>query len=320
MAGGIPGREVAPILDGKRICVVLPAYNAAATIARTVAEIDRTIVDDIVLVDDASPDETAAVSASLGLHTLRHRRNAGYGANQKTCYATALARGADVVVMLHPDYQYTPRLVVPMAAMVVCGVYDAVLGSRILGRGALAGGMPLWKYVANRGLTLVENVLLGIKLSEYHTGYRAVQPLGPDHAEPRRQRGRFRLRQSDDRPDPGGGVPHRRGVVSDALRPRFVVHRPALQPAVRAGRAGDRGRVPDGPLGVEALPVPARPRPRRCRGGRRRGRRDPASGRYRRVTSACRRPGPGIRAEAAPWPQRKHERSGDPGPHDAFEP
>ena len=161
------------MLLGQRVTVVLPAYNAAATLERTVAEIPRDVVDDIILTDDASRDETAALSQRLGLHTLRHEHNRGYGGNQKTCYAAALARGADIVVMLHPDYQYSPKLVSAMASMIASGHYDVVLGSRILGRGALAGGMPLYKYVANRGLTAVENLLAGHTLSEYHTGFRA---------------------------------------------------------------------------------------------------------------------------------------------------
>lgn len=161
------------MLGGQRIAIVLPAYNAARTLARTIAEIDRDIADDLILTDDASADQTAALARDLGLHTIVHDRNRGYGANQKTCYAAALARGADIVVMLHPDYQYSPRLVPAMASMIISGHYDVVLGSRILGGGALAGGMPLWKYAANRGLTFAENLLLGQKLSEYHTGYRA---------------------------------------------------------------------------------------------------------------------------------------------------
>jgi glycosyltransferase involved in cell wall biosynthesis len=161
------------MIGGKRICVVMPAYNAAKTLQRTVDEIDRAIVDDVVLVDDASPDETVRVARELGIHHVVHPRNRGYGGNQKTCYGEALARGADVVVMLHPDYQYSPRLVPAMAAMVASGHFDCVLGSRILGVGALRGGMPLWKYVANRILTFTENLLLGYKLAEYHTGYRA---------------------------------------------------------------------------------------------------------------------------------------------------
>jgi glycosyltransferase involved in cell wall biosynthesis len=161
------------VLAGARIAVVLPAYNAARTLARTVAEIDREIVDDLILTDDASIDATVPLSQSLGLHTIVHRENRGYGANQKTCYAAALARGADIVVMLHPDYQYSPRLIPAMASMIVSGHYDAVLASRILGGRARAGGMPWWKYAANRGLTTVENVLLGQTFSEYHSGYRA---------------------------------------------------------------------------------------------------------------------------------------------------
>ena len=161
------------MLDGKRIAVVMPAYNASKTLAKTVAEIPREIVDDIILTDDASSDDTVAIANSLGLHTLRHEVNRGYGGNQKTCYMNALERGADVVVMLHPDYQYSPRLVTAMASMIVSAHYDVVLASRILGKGALSGGMPLYKYVSNRVLTFAENLLIGQKLSEYHTGYRA---------------------------------------------------------------------------------------------------------------------------------------------------
>lgn len=161
------------MLASKKICVVLPAYNAARTLARTVAEIPRDIVDDIILTDDASGDGTLALARRMGLHAIAHETNRGYGGNQKTCYRAALARGADIVVMLHPDYQYTPRLVTAMASMIASEQFDVVLGSRILGTGALAGGMPRYKYVANRALTLIENMLLGQKLSEYHTGYRA---------------------------------------------------------------------------------------------------------------------------------------------------
>jgi glycosyltransferase involved in cell wall biosynthesis len=161
------------MIGGKRVCVVMPAYKAAKTLQRTVDEIDRAVVDDIILVDDASPDDTVRVARELGLHHVVHPENRGYGGNQKTCYAEALARGADVVVMLHPDYQYSPKLVPAMAAMVASGHFDCVLGSRILGVGALRGGMPLWKYAANRALTFTENLLLGYKLAEYHTGYRA---------------------------------------------------------------------------------------------------------------------------------------------------
>ena len=161
------------MLLGRKVTVVLPAYNAMATLERTVAEIPLDVVDDIILTDDHSKDATAELSRRLGLHTIRHDRNRGYGGNQKTCYAAALARGADIVVMLHPDYQYSPKLVTAMASMIASGHYDVVLGSRILGNGALAGGMPRYKYIANRGLTFVENLLVGQTLSEYHTGYRA---------------------------------------------------------------------------------------------------------------------------------------------------
>jgi len=161
------------MLFGRKVAVVLPAYNAAKTLRQTYAEIPHEIVDDIILTDDASADETVRIARELGIHTLRHDRNLGYGGNQKTCYRAALARGADIVIMLHPDYQYSPRLVTAMASMVSSGHYDVVLGSRILGNGALKGGMPLYKYIANRALTFVQNILIDQKLSEYHTGYRA---------------------------------------------------------------------------------------------------------------------------------------------------
>ncbi len=161
------------MIHGKRVCVVMPAYNAGRTLERTAAEIDRTLVDDVLVVDDASRDDTAIVARRLGLACIVHPKNRGYGGNQKTCYREALLRGADIVVMLHPDYQYSPRLLPALVAMIASGHFDVALGSRILGVGALAGGMPRWKYVANRALTLVENVLLGHKLAEYHTGYRA---------------------------------------------------------------------------------------------------------------------------------------------------
>jgi glycosyltransferase involved in cell wall biosynthesis len=161
------------MLNGKKIVVVLPAYNAAKTLEKTYQEIPVDIVDEVILVDDASRDNTAEVARGLGIRTILHPVNKGYGGNQKTCYRTALDHGADIVVMLHPDYQYTPKLLPAMAAMIAFGEFDAVLASRILGTGALKGGMPFYKYVANRFLTFTENVLLGQKLSEYHTGYRA---------------------------------------------------------------------------------------------------------------------------------------------------
>jgi glycosyltransferase involved in cell wall biosynthesis len=161
------------MIGGKRITVVLPAYNAARTLRATFDDIPHDIVDDIILTDDASRDETVELARELGIHTLRHQKNRGYGANQKTCYSTALERGGDIVVMLHPDYQYSPRLVTAMASMIASGEYDVVLGSRMLGRSARAGGMPRYKYVANRCLTTIQNLMVHQRLSEYHTGYRA---------------------------------------------------------------------------------------------------------------------------------------------------
>lgn len=161
------------MLYGKRIVVVMPAYNAARTLEQTCAEVPQEYVDEIVLVDDGSRDGTVALSRRLGLHTLLHARNLGYGGNQKTCYREALRLNADVVVMLHPDYQYSPKLIVSLAGMVASGHYDLALGSRIIGGGTLDGGMPRYKYLANRLLTLIQNLCLGAKLSEYHTGFRA---------------------------------------------------------------------------------------------------------------------------------------------------
>jgi glycosyltransferase involved in cell wall biosynthesis len=160
------------MINGKRVAVVLPAYNAEKTLEATVSELPKT-VDAIVLVDDHSSDGTVALARKLGLIVEVHDKNYGYGGNQKTCYARALATGADIVVMIHPDYQYSPLLVTPMAAMVAYGVYDLVLGSRILGGDTLRGGMPLYKYASNRLLTFFQNLMMGAKLSEYHTGFRA---------------------------------------------------------------------------------------------------------------------------------------------------
>jgi glycosyltransferase involved in cell wall biosynthesis len=160
------------MINGKRIAVVMPAYNAARTIEQTVAELPD-IVDIKILVDDGSSDDTAARANALGIQTFVHDRNYGYGRNQQTCYREALRARADIIVMVHPDYQYTPRLVTAMASMIAYDVHDIVLGSRILGGGALKGGMPVYKYVANRFLTAFQNLFLGVKLSEYHTGYRA---------------------------------------------------------------------------------------------------------------------------------------------------
>jgi len=161
------------MLYGKKIVVVMPAFNAERTLVQTVGEVPRDYVDEIILVDDGSRDNTAELARSLGLRTIVHPANRGYGGNQKTCYRAALDCGADIVVMVHPDYQYSPRLIVGLAALVASGHYDVALGSRIIGGGSIAGGMPLYKYIANRALTLLQNVCLGAKLSEYHTGFRA---------------------------------------------------------------------------------------------------------------------------------------------------
>lgn len=162
------------MLNGKKIAVVLPAYNAIKTLEKTYREIPMDLVDEVILVDDASKDQTSELARSLGIvHVIRHEKNKGYGGNQKTCYQKALELKADIIIMLHPDYQYTPKLIHSMAGVIANEVYPVVYGSRILGKGALKGGMPLYKYVANRILTLSQNILMGQKLSEYHTGYRA---------------------------------------------------------------------------------------------------------------------------------------------------
>lgn len=162
------------MLNGKKIAVVLPAYNAALTLKQTYEEIPMNIVDEVILVDDCSSDDTVKVAKSLGIHhVIKHNQNIGYGGNQKTCYNKALDLGADVVIMLHPDYQYTPKLIESISYMIVNGLYPVVLASRILGNGALKGGMPYYKYFFNRCLTWFQNVMVGQKLSEYHTGYRA---------------------------------------------------------------------------------------------------------------------------------------------------
>jgi glycosyltransferase involved in cell wall biosynthesis len=162
------------MINGKKIAVVLPAYNAELTLERTHAEIPFEIVDEIILVDDHSPDKTYELANKLGIkHVIRHEANKGYGGNQKTCYNKALEIGADIVIMLHPDYQYTPKLIPSIAYLLANGVYPVVLGSRILGKGAIKGGMPMYKYISNRFLTLAQNILISQKLSEYHSGYRA---------------------------------------------------------------------------------------------------------------------------------------------------
>jgi glycosyltransferase involved in cell wall biosynthesis len=162
------------MVNGKKVVVVMPAYNAAKTLQRTYSEIPFDVVDEVILVDDHSRDNTTALARQLGIHhVIRHEVNKGYGGNQKTCYVKALEIGADIVVMVHPDYQYTPKLIPVMTWMIANDLFPVVLASRILGKGALAGGMPLYKYIANRALTFIQNLLVGQKLSEYHTGYRA---------------------------------------------------------------------------------------------------------------------------------------------------
>lgn len=161
------------MLEGKKIVVVMPAYNAQGTLEKTYSEIPKDIVDDILLIDDHSRDETVEIAKRLGLEVYVHRVNQGYGANQKTCYIKAIEKQADIIIMLHPDYQYPPKLITAMAGLICSGMFDIVLGSRILGGEALKGKMPFYKYVSNRILTLIENILLGQKLSEYHTGFRA---------------------------------------------------------------------------------------------------------------------------------------------------
>ena len=159
------------MLLNKRITVVLPAYNASQTLEKTYREIPFDIVDDVILVDDSSKDDTSEVAKRIGIkNVIRHDRNRGYGGNQKTCYDAALQTGADIIIMLHPDYQYTPKLIPSIAWLIANDLYPVVFGSRILGKGALKGGMPLYKYIANRFLTLFENIMMGQKLSEYHTG------------------------------------------------------------------------------------------------------------------------------------------------------
>jgi glycosyltransferase involved in cell wall biosynthesis len=164
------------MINGLKVIVVLPAYNAAKTLGQTYAEIDTTLVDEVILVDDASKDDTIQVAREAGIrHIIQHEKNRGYGGNQKSCYAKALELGADIIVMLHPDYQYTPALIGPMVSLIANNVYPVVLGSRILGKGARKGGMPMYKYIFNRLLTFSQNFLMWQKLSEYHTGYRAYK-------------------------------------------------------------------------------------------------------------------------------------------------
>ncbi len=165
------------MVRNKKVIVVLPAFNAEHTLKQTYQEIPFDIVDEVILVDDASSDKTVAIAKQLGIHVIVHQKNLGYGGNQKTCYTAAIVHGADFVVMLHPDYQYTPKLISSIVYLLECGEFDVVLGSRILGGKAISGGMPFYKYISNRILTFIQNILLGAKLSEYHTGYRAFSRI-----------------------------------------------------------------------------------------------------------------------------------------------
>ena len=256
------------MINNKRVMVVLPAYNAAATLERTIAEIPGEIVDDLLLVDDASRDETVEVAARLGLPHVVHPRNRGYGGNQKTCYTEALRRGADIVIMLHPDYQYTPKLIGAMAWLVASDEFDVVLGSRILGTGALAGGMPLYKYIANRFLTAAENVLLGVKLSEYHTGYRAFSRAGAGDPAAGGEQRRLRVRQPDAGPGVGLRLPDRRDQLPDEVLPRGVVDQLPPLGDLWVGGTGHGGVVPAAQVGGSTKPAAGVGRPSAADGAR----------------------------------------------------
>ena len=263
------------MINGRRVGVVLPAYNAEATLSRTVAELDREVIDEIVLVDDASTDQTVALARELGLEPIRHELNLGYGGNQKTCYRRVLELGADIIVMVHPDYQYSPLLVPAMASMIAYGEYDLVLGSRILAQNSVARGMPRYKYVANRFLTFVENIFLQQKLSEYHTGLRAFSSTLLASLP-------FELNSDDFVFDnqiiaQAISAGARIGEVScpDSLPGRLVVDQPAPEHPVRSRRAAHVRAVPAAQARASPLSLPrrrsrlgARPAP----GGRRRGR------------------------------------------------
>ena len=224
------------MINGKRIAVVMPAYNAEKTLEVTVDELPS-LVDIRILVDDHSSDQTVDLGRRLGLFVFQHDRNYGYGRNQQTCYREALAAGADVVVMLHPDYQYTPRLITAMASMVAYDVYDVVLGSRIIGGRALHGGMPIYKYIANRLLTAFENLFLGVKLSEYHTGYRAFSRKVLNRTAASGKFRRLRLRQPDARPVRALRLPHRRSLLPHEVFRRSLLHQLPPQREIRFRRA-----------------------------------------------------------------------------------
>ena len=256
------------MINGKRVAVVMPAYNAELTLEATVREIPD-LVDIRILVDDYSKDKTVELAKKLGLLVFVHDRNYGYGRNQQTCYREALAAGADVVIMVHPDYQYTPLLITAMASMVAYDVYDVVLGSRIIGGQALRGGMPLYKYISNRFLTAFENLFLGVKLSEYHTGYRAfsskVLTTLPLDGELRR----LRLRQPDAGAVRAFRLPHRRGLLPDEVFRGSVVYQLPAQREVRIRRARHLTPVQDEQVGHDEPAALQRPGPETRIGGSR---------------------------------------------------
>ena len=237
---------------------MLPAYNAAVTLSRTVAELDREVIDEIVLVDDASTDQTVSLARELGLEPIRHELNLGYGGNQKTCYRRALELGADIIVMVHPDYQYSPLLVPAMASMIAYGEYDMVLGSRILAQNSVARGMPRYKYVANRFLTFVENIFLQQKLSEYHTGLRAFSSTLLAGLPFERNSDDFVFDNQIIAQAISAGA--RIGEVScpDSLPGRLVVDQPAQEHPIRSRRAAHVRTVPATQARASRLPLPRR--------------------------------------------------------------
>ena len=247
----------------KKVVVVMPAYNAAKTLPKTYAEVlDQGIVDKIILVDDRSRDNTVEIARSLpGVQVHQHEKNTGYGGNQKTCYRLALEAGADIVIMIHPDYQYTPKLIPAMASMIANGLHPCVLGSRILGGYSLQGGMPVWKYVANRFLTLAENILLGAKLSEYHTGYRAFSREILEKLDLTQQLRRFRFRQPNARANLLARIHDRRSQLPDEIFQGSLLHQFAAKHQIRLRLPGNGTGLPAGKNGDSAVRNCSRPQP-----------------------------------------------------------
>ena len=229
------------MISGKRVAVILPAYNAARTLRQTYAEIPHDIVDDVILIDDASSDDTTAIARSLGIHTLSHSRNRGYGANQKSCYAAALARGADVIVMLHPDYQYTPRLVTAMASMIASDQYDVVLASRILGRGARQGGMPLYKYVREPLPDAIPKHRHGSEAVRVSQRLPRMEPRRAGGLAATRLLGRFRVRQRDASASIVVWFSDRRNLVSNQIFSRSLKHKFPSKLHLRSRRGANSG-------------------------------------------------------------------------------